>query len=110
MRGIWSAVLGAGLLAGGCGTPVEPVPEPTPEMALAMGVEQAVLERGRETYLQNCNRCHDRVLPGKLDPEYWRGIVPHMAEYAELTELGERDLLIYLMAAHGTVHGENLQH
>lgn len=109
MGRLWS-IFWAGLLLAGCGWTGSPIPEPTPEMAMAMGVEQSLLERGREAYMLNCNRCHDRVLPGKLDPEYWRGIVPHMAQYSELSEMGERDLLIYLMAAHGTVHGENLQH
>lgn len=102
-------VIGTLILAG-CGAPGGAIPEATPEMAMAMGVEQSLLVGGRETYMANCNRCHDRVLPGNLDPEYWRGIVPHMAKNADLSESEEQDLLIYLMAAHGTVHGMNLEH
>jgi len=105
-----ASILGAILVVAGCAGPGGPIPEPSPEMAMAMGVEEARLVRGRESYMTHCNRCHERVLPGKLDPEYWRGIVPHMAKYADLTEAEESDLLVYLMAAHGTVHGENLQH
>jgi hypothetical protein len=104
------SVFGAILVVVGCSGPSEPIPEPTPEMAMAMGVEEALLVRGRESYMTQCNRCHERVLPGKIDPEYWRGIIPHMAQNADLTEAEETDLLVYLMAAHGTVHGENLQH
>lgn len=98
------------MLMVGCGVPGGKIPEATPEMAMAMGVEESRLVRGRVSYMSHCNRCHERVLPGKIDPEYWRGIVPHMAQNADLTGGEETDLLIYLMAAHGTVHGENLQH
>ncbi|MEP4077053.1 MAG: cytochrome c [Haloferula sp.] len=89
---------------------MDPIPAATPEMALEMGVEQDQLARGRELYMANCARCHERVLPGKMDPEYWRGVMPHMGENAELSKSQETDVLIYLMAAHGTVHGMNLEH
>lgn len=104
------SIFGAILLTGGCAATLDPIPEATPEMALEMGVEQDQLVRGRTLYLENCNRCHDRVLPGRIDPEYWRGIIPHMAENADLEKSEETDVLIYLMAAHGTVHGLNLEH
>lgn len=109
MKLIYS-ILGAMLLVGGCRSLMDPVPEATPEMALEMGVEQSQLERGRGLYLANCHRCHERVLPGKIDPEYWRGIMPHMGEKADFSPSEQTDVLIYLMAAHGTVHGENLEH
>ena len=83
----------------------DPIPEPNQEMALAMGVEQDQLVRGREMYLANCNQCHDRVLPETVDPEYWRGIMPHMARNAELNESQQEEILIYLMAAHGSAYG-----
>ena len=89
---------------------MDPIPEPTEKMALDMGVERDQLVRGREIYMANCARCHDRVLPGKIDPEYWRGIIPHMASKADLSKSEETKVLIYLMAAHGTVHGMNLEH
>ena len=104
------SIFGAILFVSGCALMRDPIPEPTPEMALAMGVEQDQLVRGREMYLANCNHCHDRVLPETVDPEYWRGIMPHMARNAELNKGQQEDVLIYLMAAHGTVHGLNLEH
>lgn len=79
-------------------------------MALAMGVHQAELVRGHATYLEHCNRCHERVPPGAIDPEYWRGIVPHMAVRGKISDSEERELLLYLLAAHGTVHGLDLEH
>ncbi|MEM1083567.1 MAG: cytochrome c [Verrucomicrobiota bacterium] len=104
------SMFGAILLVAGCADPVDPIPPATSEMALEMGVEQEQLVRGRALYMENCNRCHDRVLPGKIDPEYWRGILPHMAENADLSDSERDDVLIYLTAAHGTVHGLNLEH
>ena len=93
-----------------CARNINRIPEPTPKMAMELGVEHQELVRGHANYLQHCNRCHERVPPGRIDPEYWRGIVPHMAVNAEIGEEDERELLLYLMAAHGTVHGADLEH
>ena len=79
-------------------------------MALELGVEYGQLQRGREVYMAHCNRCHERIPPGEIDPEIWRGLLPHMAINAELTTTEEEESLLYLLAAHGTVHGANLQH
>lgn len=104
------SIFGAILLVSGCGMKSDPIPAATDEMAVEMGVEREQLVRGRDLYMENCTRCHQRVLPGKLDPEYWRGIIPHMASKADLSKGDETDVLVYLMAAHGSVHGENHQH
>lgn len=109
MRGNCS-ILGAILVLVGCGASVDPIPQATPEMALEMGVEEEQLVRGRALYMENCNRCHERVPPGEIDPEYWRGIIPHMAQNADLSSSEQNDVLVYLMAAHGTVHDLNLEH
>ena len=77
---------------------------------MALGVEQAELVRGHATYLRHCQQCHARVPPGKIDPEYWRGIVPHMALKSAIDSREEQELLLYLTAAHGTVHGMDLEH
>ena len=97
-------------LAAGCGGATEPIPEATPAMAEALGVETAQLVRGRALYMKHCAGCHDRVTPGAMEPEYWRGIMPHMAEHAKLDPESEKELLLYVMAAHGTVHGADLEH
>jgi hypothetical protein len=94
----------------GCATDTTRIPEATPQMALELGVEYGQLERGREVYMAHCNQCHDRIPPGEIDPEIWRGLLPHMAINAELTTTEEEEVLLYLLAAHGTVHGANLQH
>ena len=100
----------AALWVVGCAVNTSRIPDPTPEMAMALGVEHSELVRGHKTYLQHCHRCHERVPPGKMDPEYWRGIVPHMAVNAKIGVKEEQELLLYVMAAHGTVHGMDLEH
>jgi len=95
----------AGWCLVGCGPSI---PEVTPEMAELMDVSRVRLERGRALYVEHCDRCHSRVPPGRLDAEYWRGIVPHMAEHARLDSAEEEDVLVYLMAAHDEVHGVRL--
>ncbi len=97
-------------LVGGCAERADPIPAATPEMADGLGVELPQLVRGRELYMAHCARCHARVEPGTTEPEYWRGLVPHMAEHAKMSSREENELLLYLMAAHGTVHGADLEH
>lgn len=94
----------------GCASKTTRTPDPTPDMAMALGVAHEELVRGHATYLAHCNRCHQRVPPGKIDPEFWRGVLPHMAVKAHISEVEEYELLLYLMAAHGTVHGLDLEH
>lgn len=106
----WSVLAGLIMVVTGCAVDTARVPKPTEEMAMAMGVRQAELARGHATYLEHCNQCHERIPPGKIDPENWRGIVPHMAVRAHIDAEEERDLLLYVMAAHGTVHGLDLEH
>lgn len=112
MKWLWLALAAAGVAAGlvGCAPDTTQIPEPTEEMALGMGVRKAELDRGHATYMEHCNRCHQRVPPGTIDPEFWRGIVHHMALRSRIGEVEERELLVYLMAAHGTVHGLDLEH
>lgn len=79
-------------------------------MAMAYGVDQATLARGRGIYMAHCAQCHERVAPGEIDPEFWRGITPHMAVKAKLTEAEEKQLLHYVMVAHAEVHGFDPEH
>lgn len=105
-------VLTAGLVLviAGCGPDLTVIPEVTPAMASEMGVEQQQLQQGRDLYMANCNKCHERVLPAKIDPEYWREILPHMSHNAKLNQTQLEALQTYLIAAHGTVYGMNLEH
>ena len=102
-------VLGSFLVVG-CAKSFKGIPEVTPEMAMAYGVEQETLMSGREVYLANCSKCHERVHPGEIDPEFWRGITPHMAVKAELSKADEEKLLHYLMVAHAEIHGLDPEH
>lgn len=74
-------------------------------MAKDYEVEEATLARGRGIYMAHCANCHERVHPGEIDPEFWRGVTHHMAVKSKLTLVEEKQLLQYVMAAHGEVHG-----
>jgi mono/diheme cytochrome c family protein len=88
----------------GCGPDVEAIPQVSAQMASDMGVEKAQLQRGRDIYMAHCHQCHERVKPAKIDPEYWREILPHMSQNARLNAAQLRDLQTYLIAAHGAVY------
>ena len=102
-------VMGIGLAVSGlffgCARSYQGIPEVTSEMAEHYEVEEVTLARGRGIYMAHCSACHDRVEPGKIDPEYWRQITPHMAVNARLTDQEEKELLQYVMVAHAEVHG-----
>jgi hypothetical protein len=99
-----------GIFLSACGPDLRAIPEPDDSMALAMGVEKSELIHGRQIYMAHCQKCHPRVPPGKIDPEAWREILPHMSQNAKLKPSEYADLQLYLIAAHGTVHRLDLQH
>ncbi|MGC6467280.1 MAG: hypothetical protein ACON38_15935 [Akkermansiaceae bacterium] len=107
MKGILvsASILGGALLFSGCGSSESEIPEATAEMAKKYEVSQVELARGRGLYMAHCEQCHERVEPGKIDPEFWREITPHMALNARLNDKEEQELLQYVMAAHAEVHG-----
>lgn len=90
-----------------CGPDLEAIPAVTDTMAKEMGVEKSQLQRGRNLYMAHCNQCHERVKPAKIDPEYWREVLPHMSQNAKLNSAQLQDLQTYLIAAHGTVYQLN---
>ena len=94
----------------GCSKSNKGIPEVTPKMAMEYGVDEATLARGRGIYMAHCSQCHERVHPGEIDPEFWRGVTEHMAIKAKLTDEEEQQLLHYVMVAHATVHGLNPEH
>lgn len=102
--------LAGGLALTGCVPSYMGIPEVTPKMAKAYGVDEATLARGRGIYMAHCASCHERVHPGQIDPEFWRGITPHMAVKAKLNQSEEKQLLHYLMVAHAEVHGFDPEH
>ena len=107
-------MIGFGLAASGfflsCAKSFKGIPEVTPKMAMEYGVEESVLAQGRGSYMTHCASCHERVHPGEIDPEFWRGVTPHMAAKAKLSKSEEAQLLHYMMAAHAEVHGLNPEH
>jgi hypothetical protein len=50
------------------------------------------------------------VHPGEIDPEFWRGVISHMAVEAKLMKLEQQQLLHDLMVAHAEVHGLESEH
>ena len=76
-------------------------------MAKGLDFSLEDLQKGRKIYMRHCQACHERVPPGKIDPEYWRSILPHMSQRAHLTPQDTQSLQNYLIAAHGTVHRFN---
>jgi hypothetical protein len=94
----------------GCGPDLTAIPPVTERMSMNAGVEKAQLQRGRDLYMAHCHQCHNRIQPGKIDPEYWREILPHMSKNAKLNAAQLTDLQTYLIAAHGTVYQLDLQH
>ena len=107
-------VMGMGLVGSGlflsCAKSFKGIPEVTPKMAMDYGVDEATLARGRGVYMAHCAACHERVHPGEVDPEFWRGVTHHMAVKAKLTEVEEKQLLHYVMVAHAEVHGFDPEH
>ena len=93
-----------------CAKSFKGIPEVTSKMAMEYGVEEADLARGRGIYMAHCASCHERIHPGEIDPEFWRGVTPHMAAKAKLSDLEQTQLLHYVMAAHAEVHGLDPEH
>lgn len=104
------ALVSSSTLLVSCGPDLNAIPEVTPKMAMEMGTTQQQLQNGRSIYMANCNKCHERVPPAKIDPEAWREILPHMCQNAHLNSSQLADLQTYLIAAHGTVYKLDLEH
>lgn len=105
MKKMTWGVLFFGVFLVGCAYQDNGVPDVTPEMAAEYEVSEKTLALGRGVYMANCAKCHERVTPGAVDPEFWRGVTPHMAAKAKLSGEEEDQLLQYLMVAHAEVHG-----
>ena len=105
MRKLSWVTLVSGVFLTACSYQDDGIPEVTAEMAKEYEVPEATLARGRGIYMAHCAECHERVEPGKVDPEFWRGVTPHMAVKAKLSDEEEKQLLQYLMVAHAEVHG-----
>lgn len=107
-------VIGLGFSVSGfflsCAKSFKGIPEVTSKMAMEYGVEEADLARGRGIYMAHCATCHERVHPGEIDPEFWRGVTHHMSIKAKLKKEEEEQLLHYVMAAHAEVHGLDPEH
>lgn len=110
MKSLCAVAVVIGCVLAACAPDFSRIPPPTEKMAMELGVAHAELVRGHATYMNHCSQCHERVPPGEIDPEFWRGVLPHMAVRSKITEVEEYELLLYLLAAHGTVHGLDLEH
>jgi hypothetical protein len=94
----------------GCAKSFKGIPKVTAKMAINYGVEEVTLARGRGIYMAHCASCHERVHPGEIDPEFWCGVISHMAVEAKLMKLEQQQLLHDLMVAHAEVHGLDSEH
>ncbi|MDB4537353.1 hypothetical protein N9230_01930 [Akkermansiaceae bacterium] len=105
MRKLSLVAFVSGVFLSACAYHDDGIPEVTPEMAAEYEVPEKTLALGRGIYMAHCAQCHERVTPGAVDPEFWRGVTPHMAVKAKLSDSEEKQLLQYLMVAHAEVHG-----
>ena len=71
----WVALL-MGMFLVGCAYQDDGIPEVTSEMAKVYEAPEETLARGRGIYMAHCASCHNRVTPGAIDPELWRGVTP----------------------------------
>ena len=69
-------------------------------VAAQRGMEQTTLEAGREIYLTDCARCHSVEPIGRYSAQYWREILPRMAEEAELDDAEAAAVDAYVTWAH----------
>lgn len=98
------------LMALSCTKQLDNIPLASQRMAQDYEVSLNDLQKGRDIFMQHCNACHERVPPGKIDPEAWRTILPHMSMRAHITKQDTQRLQNYLIAAHGIVHNFNFSH
>jgi hypothetical protein len=63
------------------------------------GTTQEALQRGHDTFVANCDRCHKLPAPTRKTPEQWPATLDVMANRAKLTEEQERDVLRFILAA-----------
>lgn len=63
----------------------------------AQAADQASIERGAQTWANNCDRCHEMRDPRDFRPDRWRVIVTHMRIRAGLTGQESRNVLAFLL-------------
>ncbi len=95
---------GAVFLCGlaGCLTVDQMAPPVGPEFSRVNvdGVTLALLERGREIYLQDCTRCHSVEPINRYSQDRWHLIIERMAMQAKMGESQKDALKAYVLAAH----------
>src|SRR5579885_2088711 len=88
--------LGAAAALYGCAgmqAPPPPAAEgPVTDAAVAMGFDGAAPARGREVFIDRCNRCHARINPDQRTAEEWKDILPTMSRKARLSKSEATDL------------------
>ena len=81
------------------------IPRVTPELvAVAQQREKTVnadtLERSRALYVTRCSSCHSLNDPRDYTAEEWPGWMQKMARKAKINSEQERQILLFILAAH----------
>jgi nitrate/TMAO reductase-like tetraheme cytochrome c subunit len=74
-------------------TPVPTAPTPT---ATTGRINKGLLDRGQQTFVANCGRCHALKQPEAYTQQDWVGIVDRMALKAQLDDKAKAAVLAYL--------------
>jgi hypothetical protein len=77
-----------------------PVDERLAVMGQQRGVDPAVLERGRRTYLVDCGRCHAIEPITRYSMAQWEELLPEMMVEAKLDYDETEQLELYIQVAH----------
>ncbi|MGJ8655921.1 MAG: hypothetical protein ACSHX6_05660 [Akkermansiaceae bacterium] len=72
---------------------------PTQKMATATNTDLKDLGEGHAIFMRQCSQCHEPKLPATIPSEAWHVIVPGMAWNAGLSEIEEKSVHAYIMAA-----------
>ena len=102
MHHIQSRALGIAALSvcvSGCATTIDLAPlvdERAIETANAMGFSPESIEQGRLLYITSCAKCHSPEPVTRYSLERWGGILPRMAEQADLDNEAEQAVSAYI--------------
>jgi hypothetical protein len=107
LGGMWSCAGGGGggasrgnmgdLSDDGAVGGISEVPNPSPQMAAAIGKPLSRLQRGHEIYMLKCGECHQYMLPEEVDLEDWEDVMPKMIRHAGLPTEDEKAVLDYVI-------------
>jgi cytochrome c5 len=69
---------------------------PVSSLNVNRGVDPVVFNRGREIFMTNCVRCHDKVVPTEGSLNTWHSKYPAMAWTTDLSKEDEDAVVQYM--------------